>query len=386
VRQLSAVLRARLPLLLLAVTAALFAGLGRRKRRGDGGWHHHTAQPRLSERPVGPVDHAQPIWPGREVSFGDKTLYVRSTPPRTHSAQVDFVHPDDREAALFVHGLGGSAGNWTDLATLLAPRFAVDAIDLPGFGRSKPTGKYSIRTQTDLVIAYIENQMAKPVHLFGNSMGGLISLLVAARRPDLVRTLTLISPAVPDLNLRRQYRNPAALLAVPGLYRFVVLRKAAKMSPKHRAYGLLKLIMAQPRTLSELRLQETIEEILERDAMPWTGQSMLRAVRAILASHLVPGANGVWRQMSRIATPTLVIWGDRDRIVNVRMAPKVGRVMPDARVLVLPNIAHVAQIEDPVTTARAFLGFLEELDEREGLANLAGTDVGTDTAKPVSVR
>jgi pimeloyl-ACP methyl ester carboxylesterase len=86
-----------------------------------------------------------------------------------------------------------------------APVLACAAIDLPGFGGSPPpvSGSYSISAHALTVIRFIEKQGLGPVHLIATSMGGAISTRVAAHRPDLVRTLSLVSPALPDLPLAR---------------------------------------------------------------------------------------------------------------------------------------------------------------------------------------
>src|SRR5215469_8587501 len=144
---------------------------------------------------------AAPIqpWPGTLVPLSAGDVFVRSTP----------VLPG-AEPAVLVHGLGGSALNWTDLMGLLSqadsagPPMTCDALDLPGFGFSPPPvdGDYSVAARAAAVISLIEHRADGPVHLIGNSLGGAISTRVAARRPDLVRTLTLISPALPDLRPR----------------------------------------------------------------------------------------------------------------------------------------------------------------------------------------
>src|SRR5207248_3924390 len=107
-------------------------------------------------------------------------------------------------------GLGGSSTNWTDLMGELrlpgpgeppGPALAGTAIDLPGFGFSPPPprSRYALSDHATVVIGLISRLGTGPVHLIGNSMGGAICTRVAARRPDLVRSLILVSPALPDL-------------------------------------------------------------------------------------------------------------------------------------------------------------------------------------------
>ena len=72
----------------------------------------------------------------------------------------------------------------------------------------------------------------------------------------------------------------------------------------------------------------------------------------------------MWQQAARVQAPTLLVWGDRDRLVDVSLAPRAAQTFPDARLLVLPGVGHVAQMERPDLVARAFVGLLEELAAR----------------------
>ena len=103
-------------------------------------------------------DGLVPPWPGRSVVVDGTRTHLRETPPRSEGA----------EPAVFVHGLGGSSLNWTDLAYLLADRLDAQAIDLPGFGRSEPARRYTVAASAHRVARLIEYAGRGPVHLFGN--------------------------------------------------------------------------------------------------------------------------------------------------------------------------------------------------------------------------
>src|SRR6476660_8186038 len=92
------------------------------------------------------LDTVVPAWPGTPVLLDGMVTYVRHTPARSA----------DAAPSLYVHGLGGSSLNWTDLAYLLADRLDGQAIDLPGFGRSDPARSYRLSTMADRVIRWIE--------------------------------------------------------------------------------------------------------------------------------------------------------------------------------------------------------------------------------------
>ncbi|HEY7008612.1 MAG TPA: alpha/beta fold hydrolase, partial [Jatrophihabitantaceae bacterium] len=215
------------------------------------------------------------MWPGREVDVAGQRIFVRTTP----------ASRDDAEPALFVHGLGGAATNWTDFAALLRDRLAIDAIDLPGFGRSGPArdDDYSLQAHTRTVIAYLEQSGRGPVHLVSNSMGGAICLLVAAQRPDLIRTLTLISPAVPDLRFRVHILKTDwrfALLIIPILGMMAV-RKLGRTPIETRVKGTIALCFADSSRLSPRRYDEMIDEARARADKPWIDVALLRSARGI---------------------------------------------------------------------------------------------------------
>lgn len=309
--------------------------------------------------------------PGREVDLDGQRIYVRSTPP---------VDGEPVEPALFVHGLGGASTNWTDLSGQLRGRLAIEALDLPGFGRSRPAPSRDYRPAAlaGIVIRYLERSGRGPVHLAGNSMGGTVAILVASRRPELVRTLTLISPAVPDIRLRLypvRYNPRMALMAVPGLAMPAVRRGAARITPEQFARGTIALCFADPTRYPPQRLAESIAEARERAALPWAAEALVRAGRG-LARLGLRAAPQFWAELGRIEAPTLVLWGDTDRLVSPDLAPAVAAAVPDSRLLVLEHIGHVAMMEDPVTTARAVLGFLDE-------AGRTGAPVRTTVSTPM---
>lgn len=307
---------------------------------------------RLSQSRLPAVDGVT-SWPGRTVEVAGHEMFVRTTASgRT-----------DAEPALFVHGLGGASTNWTDLAGLLRDELAIEAIDLPGFGRSGPARNddYSLDAHARTVIAYLEQSARGPVHLVGNSMGGAISLVVAATRPDLVRTLTLVSPAVPDRKVRAHALKTDwrfALLLVPmiGMH---AMRKLGRIPVETRVKGTIALCFADPSRLPRQRYDEMVSEAEARADKPWVATAMLRSTRGLVRSQFVKGRAG-WAQMSTITAPTLVVWGDKDKLVAPDLAPYVAAAIPDARLLVLENVGHVAMIEMPEQTARAILGLIED--------------------------
>jgi pimeloyl-ACP methyl ester carboxylesterase len=300
-----------------------------------------------------------PYWPGELVSIGDLEIFTRTAPARE----------PDAEPAVFVHGLAGSASNWTDLMGLLSGDFACDALDLPGFGYSPPPPDrtYSIDAHTHAVVRLIEKRARGPVHLFGNSLGGAIATRLAGTRPDLVRTLTLISPALPDL--RPRY-GPARILAatMPGFGPWAV-RRFILLSAEQRVQGTLDMCFADPTVVHPDRLMELVEDVRRRDGLPHNAEALIASSRAIVNAYV---RRTLWRYAARVTAPTLLIYGRHDRLVDPRMAARAGRIFKRARVVVLPDVGHVAQMERPEVVAREFRAMLEDIAVQEDTTSAAG--------------
>ncbi len=304
---------------------------------------------------LAPLDLQQAPWPGANEVLAGQQVHVRRTPG-----------PAGATPAVFVHGLGGSASNWTDLAGLLSPLAPGIALDLPGFGRSAPPahGRYSLTGSAEVVVALLEQ--TGPAHLFGNSMGGAVSILVAARRPDLVRTLTLVSPAVPDLRPDpRRISDPRLPLAylpvVGGFFR----RRLQASTPRERAQALVRLCFAEPDLVPEHRIEQAVSEAQERGGQSWAADALGRSFGALLQSWLALPARSLWAEAARVQAPTLVVWGAQDRLVSVDRGPRLVSTLPRGRLLVLNRVGHVAQMEQPLTVARAVVAMLRSVELRE---------------------
>lgn len=292
-----------------------------------------------------------------------RPTWVRRTPATAVGA----------EPAFYVHGLGGSSQNWTDLADHVSDRLDGLALDLPGFGRSGPAASYTLAALAARVERVIEVTGRGPVHLVGNSLGGAISVKVAASRPDLVKSLTLISPAMPFLNAARSEQGRVVpLLLVPNVAK-IASRRLTQIDPAELTRQVIEACFADPSVVPEQRLREAIDEATRRRTTPWYADAYVRTLRGLVTSFLrayLPGTGSLWRTAARISVPTLVIGGGRDRLVDVRVASRVAQIIPDARLLEVAELGHVAQMEDPVLTARALVALVDEVTGLPGPGDL----------------
>ncbi|MFD8212014.1 alpha/beta fold hydrolase [Streptomyces sp. NPDC059695] len=255
--------------------------------------------------------------------------------------------------ALYVHGLGGSSQNWSALMPLLADLVDGEAVDLPGFGDSPPPddGDYSVTGHARAVIRFLDAAGRGPVHLVGNSMGGAVATRVAAVRPDLVRTLTLVSPALPELRVQRT-AWPTALLALPGVASFFA-KLSKDWTAEQRVKGVLSLCYGDPGQVTEEGFRHAVEEMERRLELPYFWDAMARSSRGIVDAYTLGGQHGLWRQAERVLAPTLLVYGGRDRLVSYRMARRAAAAFRGSRLLTLPEAGHVAMMEYPETVAQA---------------------------------
>ena len=287
-------------------------------------------------------------WPAETVR-----LTVGSRPELEVCVRTAPAAPDatDPEPAVMVHGLGGSALNWTDLQALLTDRLDSWAVDLPGFGLSPPPSDhdYSIGAQARTVARLIESVGGGPVHLFGNSLGGTVGTTVAAYRPDLVRTLTLISPAMPDFRPGRA-RTEVAVLAAPGVGS-LLSRRLTSMTPQERVAGLLEMVYADPSAVTSAQRALAEAEVSRRAELPYAVDALASSARALMREFLRTGKSGLWRLAARVTAPTLVLYGRQDKLVPYQVAAKAKACFPDATVVVVDS-GHVAQLEHPELVER----------------------------------
>ncbi|MFD5414523.1 alpha/beta fold hydrolase [Streptomyces nojiriensis] len=262
--------------------------------------------------------------------------------------------------ALFVHGLGGSSQNWSDLMARLADTVDGEALDLPGFGWSPPPADrdYSVTAFARVVIRHLDAAGRGPVHLFGNSLGGAVSTRVAAVRPDLVRTLTLVSPALPEVRVQKS-AVPTALLAVPGVAALFG-RLTQGLSAEQRTRGVTELCYGDPSRVTPEGFRNAVEEMERRMALPYFWEAMTRSSRGIVDAYTLGGQHGLWRQAQRVLAPSLLVYGGRDQLVSYRMAHKAAAAFRGSRLLCMPEAGHVAMMEYPEAVAAAFRELLSD--------------------------
>ena len=251
-------------------------------------------------------------------------------------------------AFVLVHGLGGSNVNWTSVGRPLSELGRVAAIDLAGFGLTPPGLRgFSLPDQRKLLSRFIAETDRKPAIMVGNSMGGLISMLLASHAPELVAGVILVNPALPPhrdtVNLQTAQRLLLPTIPFVGTR---YLRWYTRSRPVEQLLAeTMALVCADASRVEPELIEESIAMAQLRRSMPWAAKAFTKASQSIGKTLL--RQRPFVEMVSAIRAPTLLIHGDRDRVVAPEAARQLARLRPDWEFDMMDGVGHVPQIEVP---------------------------------------
>jgi pimeloyl-ACP methyl ester carboxylesterase len=236
------------------------------------------------------------------------------------------------EPLVLLHGIGTNRVIWRRVTPILAGDRLVLAADLPGLGQSAPVDEeFDLGAVADALAGELARRAPAGFDLVGNSLGGAIALLLAARHQELVRRLVLVSPAgfAP---------RPPALSALLGLAgpAAVALRRRLGSGLAGNATARRALLwgnIAEPQRLSGADARTMLQSS--------RGSAQIGpALAAILQADLR-------EELARLEVPLGVIWGEADRIIPIRTLEVIQKLRPDAVVETIARAAHVPHVERP---------------------------------------
>jgi pimeloyl-ACP methyl ester carboxylesterase len=262
---------------------------------------------------------------------------------------------------VLVHGLGGAAVNFTELAPLLARRHRVLVPDLPGHGDTEPLGSLQALTELAEHVARVaERERMLPAAVLGYSMGGVVALRLAVTRPDDVSALALVAPAGIVSTLRRAEIWIAVGTTVQPARVVARFRHAIARRPNLRPFAFGFWGAAQPRRLSAEAVLGFLDGPLRHTDVAPAGKALVRDDPRL--------------DLDRVGCPTVLVWGARDRLVPLADGFEYARRLR-APIRTLPAAGHLLVGERPRECAEILLGFLDrvgQVDERPLEAELVG--------------
>lgn len=247
--------------------------------------------------------------------------------------------PAKGETVLMIHGFAANKDNWLRFARHLTPRYHVIALDLPGFGDSdRPAGSYDVGTQAERVASFIDALELGRVHLVGNSMGGHIAALIAARHPRYVRSLALFNNS--GINAPRE--SELFRLLEQGQANPLVVRRTQDFQ------RMLEFVFVEPPSLPA-----QVKTYLAQQSM--ANEAHYDEVFRQLRERYIP----LEPELPRIEAPALLLWCDRDRVLDVSSIEVMKPLLRKPTVVIMENCGHAPMIERPEETARQYQAFIE---------------------------
>jgi pimeloyl-ACP methyl ester carboxylesterase len=246
------------------------------------------------------------------------------------------------EKIVMLHGFTGSKDNWPRYASHFIDRYQVIVPDLKGHGENKQdlNGSYHVEDQVQFVDALMGAIGVNKFHLVGNSMGGAISMLYAASFPEKTASVTLISPAgVHDV--------PSEMDTILEGGKNPLIAKT-----EQQFIEILDFVMSEqpfiPGPISQVEAEKAV-------ARADLNAVIFKQLREDLAA-------GVNSKINQVNTPTFIIWGEEDRVINAKNIDKYASLVAGAKTLVMSGIGHLAMVEVPSYTADETLKFITQLN------------------------
>jgi len=264
--------------------------------------------------------------------------------PRTVQVEGLTIHyyeggPAEGEPMLMLHGFGANRDNWLRFARHFTQRYRVIALDLPGFGESsKPDVRYDAASQATRLNAFAKALQLDRLHLIGNSMGGHIAALYAARHPEQVLSLALLDNA----GVTSPRKSEMFEMIERGQPNPLVVRQAEDFDK------LMSFVFVTPPPLPNSLKRHFAEQSM-------ANQAHYDKIFAQLRDHYVP----LEPELPKIQAPTLLLWGDRDRVLDVSSIEVMQPLLRKPSVVIMQNCGHAPMIERPEETARHYQAFLD---------------------------
>jgi len=282
---------------------------------------------------------------------------------RVHYLRIDAAGAAPRDAPphLLVHPLGAGSWSWMDVIGPLATHGPVFAPDLPAAGRTRSVDPHAGRAEhgARFLGELCETLDLDRVVLHGHSMGALVSALFAARQPERVARLVLTGPALPGLPDPPRYAWAwrLALRLAPRLARIPMRAGLRWKAAQWRHWRDDPTDPPPTEALARLgtdasrispALLSLIDEEIERYGVPWRIDGAIRAAVSTLAALTVEEGT-VRAELERIDAPTLVLWGDQDRVIPRRLVDELMELHPAWAFRAVEGIGHLLPVEAPET-------------------------------------
>jgi 3-oxoadipate enol-lactonase len=248
------------------------------------------------------------------------------------------------EALIFLHGIGGCAKVWQLQLDAFGDRYTAIAWNMPGYGGSPPVAELTFPVLADALEMLLDTLPNKRIHLVGHSMGGMVVQEFLRTRAHRITSICLYATS-PGL---AQPETPEAVEAARARAHEFMERRVGPidrgMTMREMAESLLDQLLAPdaPQSAKDAAIESvsSVPPDVYRDSM--------RCILSFDGTAIIP----------RIDKPTLVLAGGADRVMTPEVVEAMTRQIKGARLEVIPNVGHLANLENPPAFNRVLSEFL----------------------------
>jgi pimeloyl-ACP methyl ester carboxylesterase len=243
----------------------------------------------------------------------------------------------NQEYLILVHGFGSNKDSWLKFSDELKDEFKIAALDLPGHGESffEQSLEYTINNQAGWLRDFMDSLEIEKAHLIGNSMGGAISLKFASKFPKKITTLTLIDSAgifKTETEFTKALEKGENPLVVENKKEFDELMDLV-MEKKPYIPGPVYKVLAEKKINRKSKDQKIFND-MSKDIYDLSGEA------------------------ENLKIPALILWGEKDKILNVDNGFEFGKKIKKSKVVVFEKTGHLPMMEVPEKSAEAFREFV----------------------------
>ena len=248
----------------------------------------------------------------------------------------------DRAVLVLVHGNGDEADTWRHVFTPLSRSFRVLALDLPGFGRSKPLANGNLESLAAALSSFMEALKLTRLHLVGSSLGAIVAAMYASQHPERTASLTLVGGAVVKMT-----PNPGIQsLLEPGMGENYY--NGLRLLGQDAAFATLEPYYANLQAMPKPDLEFLRARVWSRVWSDTQREAFFAALRSLFDPRF-----GEISGLEHLKT--LLIWGEQDNIMPIQSAHATQSTLPQAKLEIIAGAGHLPHQEQP----QAFLNALE---------------------------
>jgi pimeloyl-ACP methyl ester carboxylesterase len=271
-----------------------------------------------------------------------------------HGHKVAYRLAGTGETILLIHGMAGSSRTWRAVMPTLAQHYQVLAPDLVGHGSSeKPPGDYSLGAFASGLRDLMDVLDVDRATVVGQSLGGGVAMQFAYQFPERCTRLVLVSSG----GLGREVSWMLRALSLPGSE--LVLPVVAPAFVRERGNAIS--VWLRDHGVKSQRAAEMWQAYISL-SQPENRRAFLRTLRAVVD----PGGQAVDASDRLYLTesmPTLIIWGDNDKIIPVAHAHTAHAALPGSRLEIFEGAGHFPQVEAPEQFVDVVVDFIESTPE-----------------------